>query len=1214
MTHQSKNNKGAEPKQLALADLKEKAEKGEVEAQVKLAEAYHYGEGVQQDYKECFKWATLATAQASPKGQYRLASLYRRGFGVAKDVERATKLYQKARKGLVKSAEKGNARASFMLGIIFEQGLGIAADKKQALKWFVKAAEQGDAKTQNRLGLWHETGQNVKQDFKAARHWYRKAAEQGDIHALNNLGIMYSEGTGVPKSPKIAIEWYTNALKIRLKQLGEEHPDVAKSYSNIAEEHKSMGQYQLALMLYQKALVIYRKQGANNIKSGRALNRIGMTLSAMGQHDEALKSYDNALKIFIINKVGPEVAACLNNKGEHWRHKADFKKAMEFYVQAKNLLLAIDKDHPYLGMTHNNISIIHGLRGQHDLALASLQEALKITRREVGDDHPDIALSYNNIADTYREMAKFKDALEYNKEAQKICLRHLGPDHPQLSLSYYNTGITLYQMGQFNEALESLQKALGIYRRNKMLDHLDAARIYNAIGETYRVKAEFKSAREHFLEALKIYRKKKIENHPDMANLLMGIGSMWLQNRMFNQSLVAMHESLRIFEFLFGKEHPWVATARNNIGNVHATKGDFAEALKFHQEALRIWQGQLGLEHPDLAKGHFNIAHDQYFLRKDAAALAAARKAQSIEAKHLGYVLSFTSERERLAFQQIQRPFDLLGTLGSAPDLAEAILDNKGIVLSSFLEDQLEARASSDPKISQLVEECWAASQFLNKLQMELPKDTSDKGWKQYRARLEATQTKAEAIQKQLAENVVGLGKARNSLSLTVQDVKGVLAPGTLLVDYIEYNHLLQRKKGEASKFETRYGAIMLTKKGEPVWVPLGSAKNIEDLISRYHDLLKSNGATDAKLEPVLRDLHDRLMAPVLTKLPKGTKTLIISPDGPLNFVSFATLLTKQDRFLCEDYQIQYVSSGRDLALKQEAQGRFEDKMVVFANPDFEGQPMRPKAISDDSLVSQLRSVDRETLRKGLTDFKPLPHTENEAQRLRAQGRSWGLKTEVQKGAKASKERLNKVQSPWILHLATHGFFLTEDEVKKTGLRRLEGMSMLSGTGQPTEYHGPLKNPMYRSGVALTGAQRTLNAWKSDKEPELVMDGILTAAEASLLNLSGTWLVTLSACETGLGELVSGEGVLGLRRAFIQAGTENLLMTLWSVYDEHAPEFMERFYDRAWETKDAPRALWEVQRDMLVEIRQKYAKRKDGTRLAVQIAGAFVLSYRRPAN
>ena len=197
-------------------------------------------------------------------------------------------------------------------------------------------------------------------------------------------------------------------------------------------------------------------------------------------------------------------------------------------------------------------------------------------------------------------------------------------------------------------------------------------------------------------------------------------------------------------------------------------------------------------------------------------------------------------------------------------------------------------------------------------------------------------------------------------------------------------------------------------------------------------------------------------------------------------------------------------------------------------------------------------------------------------------------------GPNATEAELRQVSSPRVLHLATHGFFLPEVELGK----------QTNPLQQPSEIpKTKLENPMHRSGLALAGAQRTLQAWSRGEVPPIENDGIVTAEEVGGLKLNGTWLVVLSACETGSGEARAGEGVMGLRRGFIQAGEQNLLMTLWPISDKTTVQIMLDFYEAADKTHNAPEALAEVQRNWLVKLRKEL-----GLRAAVKLAGPFIMS------
>ena len=192
-----------------------------------------------------------------------------------------------------------------------------------------------------------------------------------------------------------------------------------------------------------------------------------------------------------------------------------------------------------------------------------------------------------------------------------------------------------------------------------------------------------------------------------------------------------------------------------------------------------------------------------------------------------------------------------------------------------------------------------------------------------------------------------------------------------------------------------------------------------------------------------------------------------------------------------------------------------------------------------------------------------------------------------------------ELHGPYILHLATHGFFEPEDSSSEANPNQSQSLGIKSDLSKSRFF----KNPMHRSGLALAGANTTIEAWKRGEAPSLEEDGILTAEDVSTLDLKGTWLVTLSACDTGSGEARAGEGVMGLRRGFVEAGAQNLLMTLWPISDEVTVQIMSDFYDAAHNTGNAPEALAEVQRNWLLKLRGE-----KGLAQAVNLAGPFIIS------
>jgi CHAT domain-containing protein len=444
--------------------------------------------------------------------------------------------------------------------------------------------------------------------------------------------------------------------------------------------------------------------------------------------------------------------------------------------------------------------------------------------------------------------------------------------------------------------------------------------------------------------------------------------------------------------------------------------------------------------------------------------------------------------------------------------------------------------------------------------------------------------------------------------------VQSVLPQDDALIEYVRYEHYLGKYASEP-----RYGAVVFAAVGNPVWVPLGPAEELEKLVASYQKSVQ--GKTDGDtLKTDLRELHDRLWLPVEHVLPRPCRRVILSPDGQVNFVSFATLLDSEGHFLAERYDMQYVASGRDLLREVPQPPSDRPTVVVFANPDFALAENLLPALADGALPSI--AVDagsvRGTEKRDLEDhnsFYPLPGTQQECDRLKEAFSGWSWRTEAFTGPQASKAALRQVHSPYVLHLATHGFF---EPAAPSDTKTPEELP-LSFRRDVTRSKF-FQNPMHRSGLALAAAQSTLDAWRQGNAPPVVNDGMVTAEDVAALDLKGTWLVTLSACDTGSGEAKAGEGVLGLRRGFVQAGAQNLLMTLWPINDQVTVQIMIDFYEAAHQSGNAAQALAEVQRDWLVALRvkgEKFDKVKvrvkgalngPGLAAAVRFAGPFILS------
>jgi CHAT domain-containing protein len=301
---------------------------------------------------------------------------------------------------------------------------------------------------------------------------------------------------------------------------------------------------------------------------------------------------------------------------------------------------------------------------------------------------------------------------------------------------------------------------------------------------------------------------------------------------------------------------------------------------------------------------------------------------------------------------------------------------------------------------------------------------------------------------------------------------------------------------------------------------------------------------------------------------------MLIAPDGALNLIPFAALVDEHNQYLVERFAISYLTSGRELLRLQTSEPSKSAPLVV-ANPAFGRVSPLAARVDQKSGKGLAANQARARIAAPRVFFRPLPGAEHEA---------LAIKTVLPEAStllreEATEAALKQVRAPRLLHIATHGFFLGDQSSLPRVTRRPVDNNRESDFDLPLGIGAALiNNPLLRSGIALAGA----NQGKSGDD-----DGVLTATEAAFLDLSGTKLVTLSACDTGVGEVKKGEGVQGLRRALVLAGSESQVISLWPVSDIGAKEFMTDYYLALRQGEGRSEGLRQVQLRML---RSKYRR------------------------
>lgn len=434
----------------------------------------------------------------------------------------------------------------------------------------------------------------------------------------------------------------------------------------------------------------------------------------------------------------------------------------------------------------------------------------------------------------------------------------------------------------------------------------------------------------------------------------------------------------------------------------------------------------------------------------------------------------------------------------------------------------------------------------------------------QAQAQQRSLRSQMEAIDVTLARRSAALAAEAPPVELT--DIQAHIPTDGVLVEYVRYRPFdpmhLRRSEIDHNPWDwggrgfgaPRYAAYLLKPSGEVQWADLGDAATIDGQVQRFLEALRCGErlATPCyepeRLKPVAQAIYEVIFAPLQAYLGEATH-LLLSLDGQLNLVPFAALVDEQNRYLVETYTLTHLTSGRDL-LRMQSQAPSQQPPVVLADPNFDTADVTGVVQVASASRGGARSADMANLRFG--------RLEGSAQEVAAIRPLLGDDAVVLTEAKATENAVKQVQGPSILHLATHGFFLEDVPVPLPNFDADEG----------SQSSIRIENPLLRSGLALAG----FNQRESDGE-----DGVLTALEVAGLNLRGTRLVVLSACETGLGDIADGEGVYGLRRAFVMAGAESQLMSLWQVSDRRTADLMQQYYERLSRGEGRSEALRQIQ-------------------------------------
>jgi CHAT domain-containing protein/Tfp pilus assembly protein PilF len=822
-------------------------------------------------------------------------------------------------------------------------------------------------------------------------------------------------------------------------------------------------------------------------------------------------------------------------------------------------------EHPDTVTNVNNLAVLYQSMGVYAKAEPLLQRALATSEKQLGPDHPDTAAQLNNLATLYYSIGAYVKAESLFQRALAIREKALGPDDPDTAVSINNLATLYLSMGANTKAAQLYERALAIMEKALGPEDRLIATALNNLASVYSSMGAYAKAEPLNERAVAIMEKTLGPEHPDTATGLNNLAEMYSAMSSYDKAEPLYQRALAIRERALGPEHPDTGVSLNNLARMYESAGRYSSAEPLYQRALAVMEKALGPDHPRTATSVNNLANLYQSMGAYDKAESLSERAQAIDERNAARVLLTGSEaRKRAYLQQGRGHIDAAVSFSLSHPTARsrasgltAVLQYKGRVLDAMSDSVARLRRSVEPRDQSLFDQLSDVERKLSSLTFGgsgKPSGTA------YRERLAALTQDEERLQAELSTRSAAFRE--EAAPITLEGVRQALPADATLVEWFRYGPFDPKATGPASAHwgAPRYVAYVLNRTGEPVAIDLGTAEPIDALVAEFRTALSD--PTTTYFTEVAADLSEKLIKPLGPQLKPG-QHLLFSPDGELNLLPFAALADESGDYLMQRLEITYLTSGRDL-LRMGADPAARDGAVVMADPDF-GQ-VASEGSSVDAVVASTRSADLD--RSGLI-FKRLAGTADEAKALRSL-----LKLDAQHtptGDRATEALLRALHGPRILHVATHGFFLSDREA--AAIPKPAGFA--ENTRTPSG-----ENPLLRSGLALAGA----NARRSGDTD----DGILTAAEAAQLDLLGTQLVVLSACETGVGKVRTGEGVYGLRRALVLAGAQAQVASLWKVDDSATQELIVNYYRRLLSGQGRSAALRAAQQAMLANPQRQH--------------------------
>ncbi len=844
-------------------------------------------------------------------------------------------------------------------------------------------------------------------------------------------------------------------------------------------------------------------------------------------------------------------ATVLGKVARVYYYKGEYQNSIKYYEAQKTIAKKISRGLKY-AQSLNNLSVLYQTVGRDSDVESLLLESVKIKKEITGGKDTSYAKTLNNLGQYYYSRGNYPEATDYFENSLSIKEKILGKDNPSAATTKVNIGLLYVATGNnekalkyFEEASESFKKSLGETHPDAVSCDFHIASLLISSGQTKKAE-KYLSRLSRNTDAL--MNSLTAQN----INSLFGMAKLQIKLNKNDEARVLLEKLLPKAKSVIGNAHPTYGKILKALGVTLWIGGDLENAYAYLSESVFLAQEIFGSHNINYAKA----VHIFAGLLKDLGEFEEAdenyREAFDIYLHIIENYFPYYSEADKSKFyQHIKEKFDMfncyvLSRKDENPDLIGQMYNlhiaTKGILLdySKNLYSQIE-RSGNDELINKY--RTWLAK----KEQLAKLYDQSPFKLKKIGINLEEIEAESSTLEKEIqieAKKIIG---DEVKIAPSWSDIQKTLNPGEVAIEIVRFRYF-----GKGWQDSTIYSALLINSntKDKPKLIQLEDGKALDEkYLNRRKKNVKAKFPDKRSYSIFWQKIDEHLT---------GINKIYLSSDGVYNIINPAGFLRPDGTYVLDNQQIININNTKELL--QEKQSPSNKSAKLFGFPDYDVS-QGSGGITDETL---------ENIKKNEIKVAPLPGTEKEVNMLNdLLTNAWWSVRSYLKGD-ASETKFKSTENASILHIATHGYFM--GDLDEGDRQRVFGV----------DKEKAIQNPLLRSGLLFSGATNSLNFdFSSGQSDE---NGILTAFEVSNMDLRGTDLVIMSACETGLGKIMNGEGVYGLQRAFQVAGAKSVIMSLWTVDDKTTQELMVSFYTKYLSGQNVARAFANAQ----LEIKEKY--------------------------